>query len=197
MISMKAERVALSRDFYERPTLDVARDLLGKIFVRRLNSTQLTGRIVEVEAYIGEDDPACHARFGPTDRNRVMYGRGGVTYVYFIYGMYSMLNIVTEPEGSAAAVLIRGIEPIEGLETMMQLRGCDTVKTLTNGPGKICMSFSLDTSHSGIDITNGDMFVTECDSEQPEIATSSRIGIKDGTDRKWRFYIKGNRFVSR
>jgi DNA-3-methyladenine glycosylase len=125
-----------------------------------------------------------------------MYGRGGFTYVYFIYGMYSMLNFVTEPEGRAAAVLIRGIEPIEGLETMMRLRGCDETGNLTNGPGKICQAFSLDTSQSGIDITGSEMFVTESDPGRFSIATSSRIGIKDGTDRKWRFYIKGNRFVS-
>ncbi len=197
MISRKVERSALPRDFYERPTREVARDLIGKIFVRRLNDIWLSGRIVEVEAYIGEDDPACHARFGPTDRNRIMYGRGGVTYVYFIYGMYSMLNFVTEPEGRAAAVLIRGIEPIEGLETMMRLRGCDKSANLTNGPGKICQAFSLDTSQSGIDLTGSEMFVTEGDRGRFSIATSPRIGIKDGTDRKWRFYIKENPFVSK
>ncbi len=197
MTSARVERSVLSREFYERPTLDVARDLLGKVFVRRIDNISLKGRIVEVEAYIGEDDPACHARFGQTNRNRVMYGRGGVAYIYFIYGMYDMLNYVTEPEGNAAAVLIRGIEPVEGIETMMQLRNCDNIANLTNGPGKICQAFSLDTSHSGTDLTGGEMLVTEGDDSGFEIATSSRIGIKNGTDRQWRFYIKGNAFVSR
>jgi len=195
-IYTKDSSIRLSREFYTRPTLTVAKELLGKHFVRIVRGKRLVGRIVEVEAYIGEDDPACHARFGATDRNRVMYGIGGFSYVYFIYGMYNMLNIVTENEGYAAAVLIRALEPVDGIETMMKLRKSDSVRNLTNGPGKLCMAFGIDTSHSGIDLTGDEMFIEGGDRPDISIGSSSRIGIREGTDRLWRYYVEGNRFVS-
>lgn len=194
---MKAELRPLSRSFYTRSTLAVAEDLLGKCLVRRFDGCRLVGRIVEVEAYIGEDDPACHARFGPTARNSIMYGMGGFSYVYFIYGMYNMFNVVTERVGFPAAILVRAIEPLDGTETMRRLRQTERIGSLTNGPGKLCQAMALDTSHSGIDLTGNTLYLSEGDSAPPKIAASSRVGIKQGTDRKWRFYIEGHPCVSR
>ena len=186
----------LSREFFERPTLEVARDLPGKIFIDQRNQ-ELGGRIVEVEAYIGRDDPACHARFGKTDRNAVMFGPGGFTYIYFIYGMYDMLNFVTEAEGTPAAVLIRALEPLSGIDVMKKNRGISKIINLTNGPGKLCRAFGLTTAQSGYDLIRGKLFVAD-DGYKPEhIVDSPRIGIKEGTNRHWRFYIDGNKFVSK
>lgn len=193
----KADLRPLDRSFYVLPTLTVAKELLGKRLVRCIDGHILTGRIVECEAYIGEDDPACHARFGPTDRNKVMYGQGGFSYVYFIYGMYNMFNIVTEAEGFPAAVLVRALEPLDGIDTMRKLRGTDRMSELTNGPGKLCQAFGLDTSHSCLDLTRNVLYVADGDMSEIKTVASSRIGIKDGTDRKWRFYTDGCSFVSR
>ena len=197
MISRRAELRPLDREFYTRPTLTVAEELLGKCLVRLADSAVLVGRIVEVEAYIGEDDPACHARFGRTERNSVMYGDGGFSYVYFIYGMYNMFNIVTEREGFPAAVLVRAVEPLEGVDAMRRMRGTNAVANLSNGPGKLCRAFGLDTSHSGVDLTGKTIYVSGRENADHSVAVSSRIGIKQGTERKWRFYIEGNPFVSK
>jgi len=197
MTSRKAKLRPLGREFYTRSTLVVAEELLGKCLVRQLGNARLVGRIVETEAYVGEDDPACHARFGRTDRNSIMYGQGGFSYIYFIYGMHNMFNIVTEREEFPAAVLVRALEPLEGIVTMQRLRETDVVRNLTNGPGRLCQAFALDTSHSGIDLTEGDIYVSFCERAKDDVAVSSRIGIKQGTERKWRFYIEGNPFVSR
>ncbi len=193
--SRKAE--PLPREFYCRDTISVARDLLGKLLVLVYRGMRLSGRIVEVEAYIGEDDPACHARFGPTDRNRVMYGPGGFSYVYFIYGMYNMLNIVTEKAGSHAALLIRALEPIDGIERMRELRSVRNDVEISNGPGKLCRALSIDTRHSGLDLTGSRLFVADIHSDPPAIAASRRIGIKEGLDRNWRFFVEGSKYVSR
>ncbi|HER00552.1 MAG TPA: DNA-3-methyladenine glycosylase [candidate division Zixibacteria bacterium] len=186
----------LARDFYERPTLTIAGELPGKIFVFK-NKSRISGRIVEVEAYIGRDDPACHARFGLTRRNSVMFGPGGVTYIYFIYGMYNMLNFVTEKAGFPAACLIRAIEPLEGLEIMYKNRGTDVRRNLTNGPGKLCTAFGLTTKHSGIDMTEDIIFLEDDGYKPGKIIRTERIGIRDGRDKKWRFFIEGNEFVSK
>lgn len=186
----------LTRDFYERPTLTVARELLGKIFVFK-NTPRMSGRIVEVEAYIGMDDPACHARFGLTKRNSVMFGRGGMTYIYFIYGMYNMLNFVTEKAGFPAACLIRAMEPLEGLEVMHKNRDTDVLINLTNGPGKLCTAFGLTTRHSGLDMTKNIIFLQNDGYKPGKIIRTERIGIRDGRDKKWRFLIDGNKFVSK
>lgn len=188
--------IRLKRDFFQRSTLDVARELLGKVFVYD-NTVRLSGQIVEVEAYVGEDDPACHARFGRTKRNSVMFGPGGFTYIYFVYGMYNMLNFVTENEGFPAACLIRGIEPLEGIEFMKSRRGTEKIENLTNGPGKLCVAFDLTTRQSGIDLTGKKIFVEDHGFAAKKIANSPRIGIKEGRDKIWRFYISGNKFVSR
>jgi DNA-3-methyladenine glycosylase len=192
------DRELLDRGFYLRDTITVARDLLGMCIVRDIEGNLIAGRIVEVEAYIGEDDPACHARFGPTDRNRVMYGPGGLSYVYFIYGMYNMLNIVSDREGFPAAVLIRALEPVKGIERMKSLRGTDVVENLTSGPGKLCTALAIDTTLSGVDLTQrGSMYVVRGNREPVEIVATPRIGIKDGVDRDWRFSERGNPHVSR
>jgi DNA-3-methyladenine glycosylase len=192
----------LGRDFYRRSTLTVARELLGKRLVRVVDDQRLSGLIVEVEAYIGEDDAACHAACGRTSRNEVMYGPPGVAYVYFIYGMHHCLNAVTEEEGFPAAVLIRALEPLEGLEIMRRHRPGRPDGELTNGPAKLCQALVIDRSFNGVDLCTGEvLFIEKGRTVTPEeIGASPRIGIKaDELARSvpWRFYVKGNDFVSR
>jgi len=190
----------LPRSFYERYTIDVAKDLLSKLLVRKFpDKSFVAGIIVEVEAYRGEDDPASHAYRGLTPRNKVMFGKPGVAYVYFTYGMYYCLNIVTEPEGVPAAVLIRAVEPVYGIEKMMKFRGIKDVRNLTNGPGKLAMAFNITKELNGVDMTKNDiLFVSSYDKySRFEIGVSSRIGIKVGLDKPWRFYIKENPYVSK
>ncbi len=187
----------LSREFYERNALEVARDLIGKTLVRRLDSQMLVGRIVETEAYIGEDDPACHASRGLTPRTRIMYGPPGFSYVYFTYGMYFMLNVVCEREGFPAAVLIRAVEPIAGLDKMMELRQAASERHLTDGPGKLCVAFDITTALNGLDLTRKTSVLQICaGGDIAEVMWSSRIGIREGADRKWRCFVPNNRFVS-
>lgn len=143
----------LLQGFYARPTLVVARDLLGRRLVRCIEGQRLSGRITEVEAYIGEDDMASHAARGKTDRNRPMYGAPGLAYVYFIYGMYFCLNAVTETEGFPAAILIRGIEPDEGVDLMVVRRVGQRKRNLANGPGKLCQALDIDRALNGHDLT--------------------------------------------
>jgi DNA-3-methyladenine glycosylase len=192
----------LGRDFYRRSTLTVARELLGKRLVRVVDDQRLSGLIVEVEAYIGEDDAACHAARGRTPRNAAMYGPPGVAYVYFIYGMHHCLNAVTEEEGFPAAVLIRALEPLEGLEIMRCHRPSKPDGELTNGPAKLCQVLAIDKSFNRADLCTGEvLFIEEGRTVNPEeIGASPRIGIKaDELARSvpWRFYVKGNDFVSR
>jgi DNA-3-methyladenine glycosylase len=186
----------LERDFYLQPTLNVAKGLIGKTFVFNRDGEILSGRIVETEAYIGENDPACHARFGKTKRNAIMYGIGGFTYVYFVYGMYNMLNFVTEKEGTPAAVLIRALEPLEGIDVMKKNRGCDDTLRLTSGPGKICHALGIDISDSGLDLTGDRAFVVDAGYHSHKIVKTSRIGIKEGQELLWRFCEKDNRYLS-
>jgi DNA-3-methyladenine glycosylase len=194
---MKKSFRPLKKDFYHQPTLVIAQRLLGKILVRREEGSDLAGKIVETEAYIGEDDPACHASVGKTPRNAVMYGAAGHAYVYFIYGMYYCLNVVTETEGFPAAVLIRAIEPLSGVKKMQELRKTDKVEQLTNGPGKICQAFKIDRLLNGLDLSGDLLFIVNGNKiETSEISNSNRVGIKAGLNHKWRFYIKNNSFVS-
>ncbi len=186
----------LPREFFLRPTLDVARDLLGKILRIERDGTSLSGRIVETEAYIGEDDPACHARFGKTERNAVMYGDGGSVYVYFIYGMYHMLNFVTEPAGFPAAVLIRALEPLTGLDTMKKRRGTNDLGNLTNGPGKLCQAFGITTADTCRDLQSDQFHVADDGTLPGEVITSTRIGIKAGNELPWRFLDGTSRHIS-
>jgi DNA-3-methyladenine glycosylase len=175
----------LPRSFFNRPTLEVAQDLLGKILVVGKTS----GRINEVEAYIGEGDPACHAARGKTERNKVMYGRPGHLYVYFTYGMYHCANIVTEREDFPAAVLLRSVQPLKGVDLMERRRG--KKGHLADGPGKICIALGLGKkSHNGIDLCGqGENFVMDDGFRPSRIKKGRRIGISAGKDKWWRYYF--------
>ena len=192
----------LPRSFYLRPTLTVAKDLLGKFIFRRHGKNYLIGKIVEVEAYLGEQDAASHAFNGRTDRNEVMFREGGSLYVYFTYGMHFCANVVTEQESLARAVLIRGVEPVEGIVAMRKNRGYNNIDrgniNLTNGPAKFCEAFNIKRGENGADLLNDKIFLTAGDAiAKSKITATTRIGITDGKEKKWRFYIKENKFVSR
>jgi len=193
-MSSKAKK--LKRGFYLRPTLEVARDLIGKYLVYRTGGRLLSARLVEVEAYIGEDDPACHAAVGRTPRNEVMYGPGGFSYVYFIYGMYYCLNIVTEVKGFPAAVLIRGAEPVDGIEIMNLNYGRTRQVRLTNGPGKLCKAFNLTRKQNNLDLTGSNLYLEDRHDRAARIKSSARIGIKKGVDKNWRFFDPDSSYVS-
>ncbi len=187
----------LDRRFYARDTVKVARDLLGKILVRRINNHRLSGMIVETEAYRSSDDPASHSYRGMTDRNRVMFGEVGYSYVYFTYGMYYCLNIVAkDADTRAGAVLIRALEPLEGIDIMKKNR-MKELYNLTNGPGKLTQALMIDKSLNGIDVTKEGALYIINGYKIDEIEVTPRIGIKTALDKYWRFYIKGNRFVSK
>ncbi len=186
----------LPRSFYLRPTLEIAADLLGKTIVYCRKDGIVAADIVEAEAYIGEDDPACHAAVGPTERNRVMYGKGGHSYLYFIYGMYNCFNIVTEKAGFPAAILIRGVEPVYG-EEIMAANSPDGTKLLTNGPGKFCRAFGLTCEQNGIDLTGNEIYLLDRGIRPSQIVTTPRIGIKKATDKLWRFYDAASKYASR
>ena len=186
----------LGRDFYARDTLQVARELLGKRLVRVIDGKRLSGLIVETEAYIGEEDRACHAWRGRTPRTEVMYGPPGQAYIYFIYGIYHCLNVVTDKVGFPAAVLIRGIQPQEGVEYMRRNRGLRPEGELTNGPGKLCQALAIDQGLNGLDLCTSDLlFIEEAVVPGPEeIEVTSRIGIRAdeiAKRRPWRFLLGG------
>ena len=185
----------LNRQFYSRPAAEVARDLLGKILVHGAAS----GRIVETEAYLGQADGAAHSAAGLTQRTRVIFGPPGHAYVYFIYGMYNCLNLVAEREGEAGCVLIRAIEPLTGLALMRRRRPASRrVEDLANGPGKLTRAFGITLRHNGADVTRGPITVRAPEEDETvEIAVSKRIGITKSADLPLRFFVKGNRFVSR
>jgi DNA-3-methyladenine glycosylase len=190
-------RKKLPRAFYNRPTLKVAKDLLGKYLVVNKNGKRLSGKIVETEAYIGSDDPASHAYRGMTRRNEIMFGNPGYAYVYFAYGMYHCLNFVTEKKGYPAAVLIRALEPIDGIEVMTKRRRKEKLEDLTSGPGRLCQALGIDRNLYGADLCGKTIYVEDRGKKTGAIVSTSRIGIDQGKDKKWRFYIKNSRFVSR
>lgn len=193
---MSSSLIKLDRDFYLRPTLEVAQDLLGKYLVYNNNGKIISVRLVEVEAYIGEDDPACHAAVGKTARNEIMYRIGGFCYIYFIYGMYFCLNIVTERDGFPAAVLIRGAEPIEGIDIMRENYPNAKNGRYTNGPGKLCKAFGLTREKNGLDLTGDCLYLENRNYEVKNIRKTARIGIKKGAKRKWRFFDFDSESVS-
>ena len=187
----------LPRSFYFRPTLQVARELLGQLIVRNYRGKRLVGRIVEVEAYRGSIDPASHAYRGKTKRNEVMFWEGGHLYVYFTYGMHFCANVVTQREGIAEAVLIRGVEPVHGIGVMRALRGKKTADVnLTNGPAKFCEAFGIGRKENGLSLLGKEVYL-EAGTRIPQtrIGKSARIGIRTGTDKNWRFFVKGNPWV--
>ena len=182
----------LPRSFFERPTVDVARALVGKLLVRAGAPTRVA-RIVEVEAYLGERDAASHARRGPTPRASIMFGPPGVLYVYLVYGMHHCMNVVTEADGTAGAVLIRGAQPLAGWSEPDDPR-------LLVGPGKVCAGLDITRHHNGLDLGGGrDLFVADDDSPPPRTKRSARIGVAYAgvwASRKLRFYVPGNPHVS-
>ena len=185
----------LPRDFYNRPTVDVARDLLGKILVHG----KTAGRIVETEAYLGAEDLAAHSARGITKRTRVIFGPPGHAYVYFIYGMYECLNLVCEPAGKPGCVLIRALEPVAGIETMQRRRPkARTLRDLTSGPGKLTLAMAITRAQNGVDVTRGSLVVRKPRQEPPiEILVTPRIGITKCAELPLRYLIAGNPFVSR
>ncbi len=193
----------LKKEFYLQNAEIVAKELLGKYIVREYDNKKIVCKIVETEAYIGPEDKACHAYNNRcTERTKVMFEEGGIAYIYFIYGMYYCLNIVVEREGKPEAVLIRGIEPVENIEEIKSNRSIKSKKEqdLTNGPGKLCTALKIDKSLNGYDITRKcELYITEGE-EIEEIITAKRINIdyaEEYRDKHWRFYIKGNKFVSK
>ena len=190
----------LSRSFYNSNTVSVAKRLLGKLIIRKLNGRIIAGKIVETEAYTsGEHDPASHAYRGMTKRNEVMFGKNGISYVYFTYGMYFMFNVVAKNKTEdAGAVLIRALEPIKGIKIMGLNRHVKNESNITNGPGKLTQAFAIDKKFNGIDLTKkGKLYITNFEPRKEEISSSTRIGISFARDKKWRFYLNGNRFVSK
>jgi len=188
----------LSSAFFARDTVKVAPDLLGKYLVRLRDGERMFGRIVEVEAYRGSDDPASHAFRGLTPRNRPMFGDPGHAYIYFTYGNHFCLNITTQKAGTPGAVLLRALEPVEGIDVMRRFRPHVPDSELTNGPGKLTKALAIDRLLNEQDMTiEGPLFVADPAEGDLEIWRSTRVGIRDGLDRLWRFYVKGNPYVSK
>lgn len=187
----------LAAAFYARPTLDVARDLIGKVLVHVVRGTRTSGVIVETEAYIGEADPACHAARGPTPRNAPLYGPAGRAYVYFNYGMHHLVNAVTECEGFPAAVLIRALEPLEN-EPTMRRRRCRpglAAHDLCRGPGNLTVALSIGLAQNRADLSHGALTIEDHGLTR-DIAWTPRIGIRVGTERPWRCIATDSRAVS-
>ena len=190
----------LPRSFYEQNTIDVAKQLLGKFLVRRHPEGDTVGRIVETEAYVGPHDLACHASKGRTTRTEVMFGPAGHAYVYFIYGFYNMLNLVTEAKDYPAAVLIRAVEPIQGIELMKERRNSSVLRNLASGPGKICQAFAIDRSLNGADLRGNVLYVDDGDDAIPEFKSTPRIGVDYAgrwKNKLYRFLARDSEFVSK
>lgn len=195
---MKSRR--LPRAFYARPTLEVAASLIGKVLVHRTADGPAAGRIVEVEAYIGEDDPACHAAPGPTARNAPLYGRPGVAYVYLNYGIHHLTNVVTEREGVPAAVLLRALEPLDGVPLMRRRRARGTGKHaatlehagLCRGPGNLSRALGITLEQNRTDLVGASLWVEDRGLAPTALVWTPRVGIRVGTERLWRCYEPGS-----
>ena len=191
--------LALPSAFYARPTLDVARDLIGKTLYRQTQDGMTAGVIVETEAYIAAIDPSAHGYRGKTARNAVMFGPPGHAYVYFTYGMHFCLNVVTENDGVAAAVLLRALEPTVGLPLMRVRRGERIVdRDLARGPGRLCAAMALNVADNGLDLQGDALWLTETPDFPPDapVVATPRIGITQAADWPWRFVVAGSRWVS-
>jgi DNA-3-methyladenine glycosylase len=190
----------LRRAFFNRPTLQVAEDVLGMVLVHRTSEGIASGRIVEVEAYIGEDDPACHAAPGPTRRNRPLYGPPGFSYVYLNYGMHYLTNLVTEPEESPAAVLLRALEPIDGIELMRRRRSRVGVAVedvdLCRGPGNLSRALGITLDQNWLDLEGDELYVEDRGRRAQDVVWTPRIGISVGTEQMWRCCVRDSRAVS-
>ena len=194
----------LPRKFYTREVKTVAKDLLGKILVKKEGSSTLSGRIVEVEAYDGNVDEAAHTFIGKTKRNEIMFNEGGYFYVYFTYGAHFCCNVVTGKKDHGTAVLIRAVEPIEGINKMIKNRfGRKLLNekerfNLTSGPGKVCQAMGINRSHYGADLTLDKIFIIDAPKlKKNMMVVTKRVGIKKSVNLPWRFYIKENPYVSR
>lgn len=198
----------LDREFYNRDSILVAKELLGKVLVHEIGGQRTSAKIVEAEAYMGFEDKAAHSYGGKrTSRVEVMYGSPGFSYIFMIYGMYYCFNIVTNEKENPQAVLIRAAEPLEGMEWMAQRRFKQSYEQLTksqrrgltNGPGKLCDALSFDRSFNGIDLCGNEVYVEEGKNERFSIVTTKRIGVdyaEEARDYPWRFYIADNEYVS-
>jgi len=188
----------LPKSFYERDPATVAKELLGKVLVRRFNHQILSGKIVETEAYYGENDPASKAYKGRKAFNELMFLDVGKTFIYMVHGNW-LLNIVAHPKGGVGAVLIRALEPLQGIEAMKKNRGIKDIYALTSGPGRLTKALNITRKHNGLDVTKAEneIAIFEAAVEEFEICTSHRIGVKKDLPHELRFYIKGNRFVSK
>ena len=192
---------SLPRDFYAAATLTVAEALLGKVLVHSSSEGAVAGTIVETEAYIGQDDPACHAATGLTKRNAPMYGPPGKAYIYLNYGVHSLLNAVTEKEGFPAAVLIRALEPLSGVNLMRRRRIIKNrdiaLNDLCRGPGNLTRALGITLTENGLDLTGRRLRIENRGIVLGTVAHGPRIGIRVATDRPWRCWIDGHPCVSR
>lgn len=193
----------IKKKFYNRKTLKVAQDLLGKFLVRKINNKILSGKIVEVEGYVGPNDLASHASRGKTARTAPMFGPPGHAYVYLVYGLNYCFNIVTEKENYPAAILIRAIEPVEGVDSMRRHRHAPKdERSLTNGPGKLCQALKIDKFLNTTDLTKNILWVEDrgVKIKPSEIVSAKRVGVDYAghyKNKPWRFYLRGNKFVSK
>ena len=194
--------VVLPVSFYDRPTLEVLDDIIGKVLVHEVRGVRTAGAIVEAEAYVGESDPACHAAPGPTPRNQPLYGPPGRAYVYLNYGMHYLVNAVTESKGAPAAVLIRALEPLEGLGVMrrrrLRQRASESSRAiedhdLCRGPGNLTVALGIDLRQNLVDLTSGPLTIEDHDLRPDRLTRSRRIGIRVGTEREWRCCWVGKR----
>ena len=193
----------LPETFFQKAVLKIAPKLLGKYFVKKEGQKLLIGKIIEVEAYVDKIDEASHSFNGVTNRNKLMFASGGKLYVYFIYGNHYCCNVVCDKEGVGSAVLIRALEPLKGIEIMVERRFRKSEVTakeflnLTNGPGKICRAFNIAKDENGMDLCGEEIFLAEGEKvPKRNILQSPRIGIKKSKELPWRFYLKDNPFVS-
>ncbi len=191
----------LQRDFYERNALIVARELLGKYMVRETSEGTTIGKIVETEAYMGTIDAAAHSYKGKSSRNEVMFGPGGYAYVYLIYGMYNCFNIVSNTEGTPEAVLIRALEPSEGIGLMKMRRKTEKLNNLCSGPGKLCLAMDITRNENGMDLCEDKLYLLDNEGvPDADVAATPRINIDyagEAKDYPWRFIIRGNKFISK
>jgi DNA-3-methyladenine glycosylase len=186
----------LGREFYLRDTKEVAMDILGKILVHRTEEGTLKGKIVEVEAYLGLDDAGAIGFRRTRNIPQALLMPAGFTFVYFTYGNHWMLN-VNAKTGKLGAVLIRALEPIEGIEIMKKNRGINDIMKLTNGPGNLTKAFGIDKRHNGLDLTTDELYIEDTSPERIEVVKSTRIGLSKGKNKMLRFYVKNSRFISK
>jgi DNA-3-methyladenine glycosylase len=198
--SRRSGPAILPREFYERPTLIVAKELLGKVLVHRTPAGEVAGMIVETEAYIGEDDPACHAARGPTRRNAPLYGPPGFAYVYLNYGIHYLVNAVTEAEGHPAAVLIRALAPVDGIRLMEKRRAPDGRRVdaadLCSGPGNLTRALGIALTDNLADLVSSRLVIEDRGHAPARVSWGPRVGITVGVDQRWRCWITDHPSVS-